>query len=87
MTLETDPAQAARNSIRDWVQAHSKKPDECITATTPIFEDGHLDSIGILELIFLLEELSGQEVDVEDLDPDSFQNIESIFRIFIAPHL
>jgi len=84
---ELNSEQSARKAIRDWIQAHSKKPDESLTETTPIFEAGHLDSIGVLELIFLLEELSGQEVDVDDLDPDSFRDIESIFRVFIAPHL
>jgi len=87
VTSEFGSAQAAQKSIRDWIQAHSKKPNEPLTDTTPIFEAGHLDSIGVLELIFLIEELSGQEVDVEELDPDSFHDIESIIRIFIAPHL
>ena len=87
MTNEINQAQAAKKAIVEWIQAHSKKPDECLTETTPIFEAGHLDSIGVLELIFLLEELSGQEVDVEDLDPESFRDIKSIFRTFIAPYL
>ena len=43
-----------------------------------LFEDLHLDSTGVLELLMALEENLGIEVDPESLDMDDFQTVGSL---------
>jgi acyl carrier protein len=43
-----------------------------------LFEDLHLDSTGVLELLMALEENLGIEVDPENLNMDDFQTVGSL---------
>jgi acyl carrier protein len=73
-----------RQQIWEWISQHSKAPDQALAYDTPLIESGHLDSAGVLELVFFLEELGGREIDVDDLNPESFADINSISRNFLA---
>ena len=49
-----------------------------LTEDNRLFEDLHLDSTGVLELLMALEEHLGIEVDPENLDMDDFQTVGSL---------
>jgi len=77
----------ARSALQDWINSNSKTPGAPLEFSTPIIDSGHLDSAGVLELIFLIEDLSGQEIDVDELAAESFADINTIYSHFIAPHV
>ncbi|MEM9622934.1 MAG: acyl carrier protein [Pseudomonadota bacterium] len=74
----------AREALQDWISNNSKNPTAPLDFSTPIIESGHLDSAGVLELIFLIEDLSGEEIDVEELDAETFRDINTIYNEFIC---
>jgi acyl carrier protein len=45
---------------------------------TRLFEDLHLDSTSVLELLMALEDSVGMEVDPEELRPEHFKTIGSL---------
>jgi acyl carrier protein len=42
---------------------------------TPFFDEGILDSTGVLELVLLIEETYGLTVDTKDLLPENFGSV------------
>jgi D-alanine--poly(phosphoribitol) ligase subunit 2 len=46
-----------------------------------LFETGLLDSMGLVELLFNLEQQFGFQPDISDLDLDQFRSIESIANL------
>jgi acyl carrier protein len=63
--------RALREVLNDAVPAGLSEKDR-------LFEDLHLDSTGVLELLMALEESLGIEVDPENLDMDDFQTVGSL---------
>jgi acyl carrier protein len=49
-----------------------------LTEETRLFEDMHLDSTSILELIMSLEDAVGISVDPESLDMDDFKSVGTL---------
>ncbi|WP_160036766.1 acyl carrier protein [Paenibacillus sp. An7] len=50
-----------------------------INLTTSLFDELHLDSTSVLELLMTLEErIEGLEIDPDDLDPDVFNTVGSL---------
>jgi acyl carrier protein len=52
---------------------HHELPE--LTESTRLFEDLHLDSTGVLELLMAIEENVGIEVDPESLSMDNFDTV------------
>lgn len=48
---------------------------------TDLFETGLLDSMGLVELLFNLEQQFGFQPDIGNLDLDQFRSIESIAHL------
>ncbi|MFJ8953501.1 phosphopantetheine-binding protein [Streptomyces sp. NPDC102381] len=46
--------------------------------STRLFEDLHLDSTSVLELLMSLEDSTGIEVDPEEIDADDFQTVGTL---------
>jgi D-alanine--poly(phosphoribitol) ligase subunit 2 len=46
-----------------------------------LFETGLLDSMGLIELLFNLEQQFGLQLDISHLDLDQFRSIESIANL------
>lgn len=67
---------------------HDLKPDRDLSGLTPethLWADGYLDSLGMLEVIYFLEERLGCEIDlVGDFLPNFF-TLESIYDAYVAP--
>jgi acyl carrier protein len=77
---------AIRATLRTWIlEANGVIAPGALRDDTPILEDRVLTSVDIVELIVLIEELSGAAIDIERLDPAAFRDIDSIYGAFFAP--
>jgi hypothetical protein len=72
-----------RDALRAWVlsKASDLQPDE-FTDRTALFERRHLRSVHLPELLLLLEGLRGAPIDVEDLRPEDFRDIDTLLTRF-----
>lgn len=77
MRSETD----TRTELRTWVRARAKNDD--LSDGTPLFAERHLRSVHLPELLLLLERLRGEPIDVEDLSPGDFRDIDTIVERFL----
>ena len=77
---------AIKLKLRDWIIDRSKIPvtDGQLTDDTPIIEDGYLSSLDIVEFILYIENLLGEEVDLDELEPEMFTSTNSMYQTFFA---
>ena len=74
-----------RDALRQWIAGVSDKTTpENLADDTLLFRDGILKSIQISDLILYIEELAGRAVDVEQIKPGVFRDIDTIYRSFLA---
>ena len=72
-----------RGQLREWIRAHARggsSPE--LDDETPILEDGLLSSLDVVELILFVEELRGEEVDVESLEPEVMESVNTLYDAF-----
>lgn len=67
-----------KNKIRNYIIKSSLLDGKDIKNDTLIFEEGLLDSMGLLFLIEFLNEELDVEVNDEELNPKNFESINSI---------
>ena len=72
-----------RHALREWVIKTSGKikPEE-LTSETPIIEQRIISSLQIMDLILFLEQQTDHSIDVTQLKPGVFRNIDVIYRNF-----
>jgi hypothetical protein len=70
-----------RGELRAWV---SGKAGVQVTDHTQIFAERVLRSVHVPELLLLIERLRGEPVDVEDLRPADFRDIDALVSRFGA---
>ncbi len=76
-----------RDALRQWIADVSGKVTvEDLADDTPLFRYGILKSVQISDLILYIEELAEHAVDVEQITPGVFRDIETIYRSFFAHH-
>ena len=74
-----------REALRQWVAGVSDKTTlENLAVDTPLFRNGILKSVQVSDLILYIEELAGRAVDVEQIKPGVFRDIDTIHRNFFA---
>jgi acyl carrier protein len=74
-----------RDALRQWIaDASSKRSAQELTDDTPLFRSGILKSVQISDLILTIEELAQRPVDVEQIKPGVFSDIDTIYRNFFA---
>ena len=79
MKNETD----IRQNLREWIaQKSGKLQPQDISDDTPIIEQRIIKSLQIPDLILYIEEHTGRAIDVEQLKPGVFRNIDTIYRNF-----
>lgn len=80
---------AVKGKLRDWIVSHSKIPvvEAKLTFDTPIIEDGYLSSLDIVEFILYIESLLGEEVELEDLEPEVFTSTNTMYQTFFSGSL
>ncbi len=75
--------QEIRDNLRSWVLTKAADRDtSAVDDRTPLFEERYLRSVHLPELLLLLERLSGTPIDVEDLNPADFRDIDSMVLRF-----
>lgn len=69
--------------LRAWVTAKAKKaPEGGLTDETPLIETRVISSMQVMELILFVEKLKGSRVNVKNLRPGTFRNVNSIYDSF-----
>ena len=76
-------APEPRAAVRRWLAANARVAT-AIEDNTPILDLRIIDSLKVLELVLLVEELTGQPVTAAQLVPSSFRDIDSICATFFA---
>jgi acyl carrier protein len=67
-----------KNKIREYIVKSTFDDVKKIKDETLIFEEGVLDSMGLLFLIEFLDEKFGVKVSDEELNPKNFESINNI---------
>jgi acyl carrier protein len=72
-----------RQALRDWIVRTSGKvgKDE-LSDDMPIMERRIITSVQVMDLILFIEETTGNVVDVEQLKPGAFRDINEIVARF-----
>ena len=73
-----------RRNLRQWIVKRSKKNvnlDE-LRDDTPLVDQGILSSLDVTAFVLYIESLRGEEVDPDDLEPEVFQNLDTIWSKF-----
>jgi acyl carrier protein len=77
--------QHVRSQLRAWILEHSKAPGRVeLTDQTPILETGLISSLDIVELVLFIEELLGEEVETDEIEPEVFSSVDSLWQGFFA---
>lgn len=72
-----------KEAVRHWiVERAGLASAETLGNETEIISDGILTSLDVVELILLIEELRGEEVEVESLEPESFRDLNTVVATF-----
>ncbi len=80
MKTETEYKQELLN----WVlKVSTKVRPEDLTVTTPLIETRIISSMQVMELILFLEKLKGSRLNMKNMKPGSFKDIESIYNSFL----
>jgi len=73
-----------RKQLRGWIYDRAKDKPERLDDATPILADGILSSLDVVEFVLFIENLRGAEVDVDALAPESFRDVDAIWKSFFA---
>jgi acyl carrier protein len=65
-------------ALRSWVASKSGRPAGEQLDGAGLFQDGLLNSLDLIELIMLIERLSGNPVDVDSLTAEDVSTIDAI---------
>ena len=78
--------QEVKAKLRAWIAKRAKVPIEpsALTDDTPIIESGLLSSLDIVEFVLYIESLRGDEIDLEDLEPEVFTSTNTMYGTFFA---
>jgi len=74
-----------RDALRQWIAGVSDKATlENLADDTPLFRNGILKSVQVSDLILYIEELAGRAVDMEQIKPGVFRDIDTIYCSFFT---
>ena len=73
-----------KSKLREWIRGRSKRPigEFDLDNDTPIIEAGYLSSLDIVEFVLYVETLIGDEIDLEDLEPEVFTSTNTMYQAF-----
>ena len=64
---------------------HSRNPEVGeLTMDDDLIDRRAVDSLAFVEFLYLLEELGGEVIDLEDIDIEDFRTLRSIDKRFLA---
>jgi acyl carrier protein len=65
----------------------SRRPElDTIDPDLDLIENRILDSLGFVNFLYLLEERTGREIDLESVTPDDFRTLRKLARRFFSDH-
>ncbi|MFD7061703.1 4'-phosphopantetheinyl transferase superfamily protein [Streptomyces sp. NPDC059906] len=71
------------DKVRDWILG--RHPDRSELAyDVNIIENRLVDSLAFVELVYAIEDASGQEIDFDTIDVEDFQSLATIQRAFFS---
>ncbi|MEE8306437.1 MAG: hypothetical protein V3R81_04180 [Gammaproteobacteria bacterium] len=80
--MSTDTETKAK--LRNWVQEQTKAtPTPTVHDDTPIIEQRIISSLQVMDLILYIEQLRGRSIDVQNLTPGVFRDVNTIFDTFL----
>lgn len=71
--------------IINWIRSKNPDLDIEIAGDTDLIETRLIASVSFLEFVALLEDLSGERIDVTQLKVDDFRTLDRISEKFLAP--
>ncbi len=76
-----------RTKLRSWIVKHTKAPAAKAAAfsdDTRILEEGILSSLDIVEFVLFIESLRGEDIDTDDIEPEVFTSVNTLYEAFFA---
>lgn len=72
-----------REALRGWILERSGAPAAALSSDQqPILDEGLLSSLDVVEFILFIESLRDEEVDIEAIEPEVFNNVDSLVEAF-----
>ena len=68
--------------VRSRAKSALRMPQIKVDESTPLFETGLIDSLGILELMAYVEEATGRPIPIQKVDMKYFGTVDCISRSF-----
>jgi acyl carrier protein len=70
--------------LKNWVlQKSTKVTSDDLTYSTPLIDTRIISSMQVMELILFLEKLKGSRLNMKNIKPGVFQDINSIYNSFL----
>lgn len=69
--------------ITGWIAKDGRNPNSNninFTEDTDLLASGLLDSMGFIELLLYVESITGEKMDLSDLDPSDFTSVSGLSR-------
>jgi acyl carrier protein len=76
--------QTIRAKLKQWIRDHAKASANDLADDTPILDTGILSSLDIVELVLFIESLKGDEVDPDNIEPESFKSVDAMMKGFFG---
>ncbi|MET9075270.1 acyl carrier protein [Streptomyces sp. NPDC004232] len=77
--MTTEPMQA----VREFILERNPKLDQ-LSDELDLIDSRAINSLAFIEFIFLLEELTGEPIDPEDLNLDDFRTLKALETRFFT---
>ena len=75
---------APKEQLRVWIAEQAEVDASLIADDKLVVDEGYLSPVAALDLMFLIEDLSGTTIDATELDPNSFESVNSIMAQFFG---
>lgn len=77
--------QQVRAKLREWIVKRAKVPPGAdFSDQTKLLEQSILSSLDIVEFVLFIESLRGADIEVDDIEPEVFSTIDSLYESFFA---
>lgn len=77
-------AASGIDEVRNWILGrHPERAD--IDAEENLIESRLVDSLTFVELVYVIENATGAEIDFDDIDVQDFQTLSAIEKAFFVP--
>jgi acyl carrier protein len=76
---------AVKSQLREWIVNRAKTPPgPGFDDQTPILDEGILSSLDVVEFVLFIESLRGDDIDLDDIEPEAFTSVETLYDTFFV---